>query len=230
VRPSILAAAITLSSASALAQRADEPPSPSRPDPRVTLGPDASDAPTRAITIFDGVAASVATTIIAVPTSVGLANAMTQLSPDLLGGGIPALLWLGLAPPFAAHGLAALAMNLHEPGHYNLWPTIFATMGAHWGALAVGAVSGVWLENITSMTLFTVVEAVLLPAVAVTASWATRRPPQRASAARTTARAAMPSTAFDRAPLFRATLDARRAFNADAPTAALTVPVFSGSF
>lgn len=227
----ILAAAITLSSASALAQRADEPPSPARPDPRVTLDPADSAAPTRALTIVDGVAASVAATIIAVPTSVGLANAMTQLSPDLLGGGVPALLWLGLAPPFAAHGLAALAMNLHEPGRYNLWPTIFATMGVHWGALAVGAVSGVWLENATSMTLFTVAEAVLLPAVAVTLSWATRRAPRRTLGARATARRApMPFVAVDRAPLFRATLDARRAFNADAPTAALTVPVFSGSF
>lgn len=231
VRPTIFAAAITLSSASALAQQADTASSVARPDPRVTLEAPQSAAPTRAITIIDGVAASVATTIIAVPASIGLANAMTQLSPDLLGGGIPALLWLGLAPPFAAHGLATLAMNLHEPGRYHLWPTIFATMGVHWGALAVGALSGVWLEDMASLTLFTAAEAVLLPAVAVTLSWVTRRPPQRPSATRTAARRTpMPTVAFDRAPLFRATLDARRSANADAPTATLTVPVFSGSF
>jgi hypothetical protein len=179
VRILTIIASTLLATPSVFAQSAER-----RPDPRVTLSPPAP--PTAPITIVDGVLASVGATVLAVPASIGLANAMTRLSPDLLGGGIPALLWLGLAPPFAAHGLAALAMNLHEPGRYNLWPSIFATLGVHIGAVAVGALSGVWLGNVSHMALFTLAEAVLLPSVAVTLTWATRRrpppsPPTRAA-------------------------------------------------
>jgi hypothetical protein len=226
VRPFIVAAALALCTPSALAQRA-EARSPSA-DPRVSLSPE-SNPRTEPITIVDGIAASVAATVIAVPTSIGLANAMTRLSPDLLGGGIPALLWLGFAPPFAAHGLAVLAMNLHEPGRYNLWPTIFATLPVHWGALAVGALSGVWYGNPANLALFTLVESVLLPSVAVTLSWVTRRPPRRASARRAP-RAPMAMVAADRAPLVRAALDMRASAPQATATGALLVPVFSGSF
>ncbi len=228
VRPFIVATALALCTPSALAQRADAR-SPGA-DPRVSLAAE-SNPRTEPITIVDGIAASVAATVIAVPTSIGLANAMTRLSPDLLGGGIPALLWLGFAPPFAAHGLAVLAMNLHEPGRYNLWPTIFATLPVHWGALAVGALSGVWYGNPANLALFTLVESVLLPSVAVTLSWVTRRPPTSPRAStRSARRAPMAVVPADRAPLVRAALDARALAPQAMASGALVVPVISGSF
>lgn len=223
VRFFIVATAITLSSAPGFAQTAQTPG-----DPRVTIQPDR--APTEPITIVDGVAASVAATVVAVPTSIALANAMTRLSPDLLGGGIPALLWLGFAPPFAINGLAVLAMNLHEPGRYNLWPSIMATVPVHWGAIAIGALSGVWLGNITNMALFTLAESIVLPSIAVTVAWATRRAP-RATPMRAR-RAPMPSILPDRSPLFRAAQlwDTRAPSTGSFATSGVTVPVWAGSF
>lgn len=201
-------------------------------DPRVTLSPPAP--PTAPITIVDGVIASVGATVLAVPASIGLANAMTRLSPELLGGGIPALLWLGLAPPFAAHGLAALAMNLHEPGRYNLWPSIFATLGVHFGAVAVGALSGVWLGNVSHMALFTLAEAVLLPSVAVTLTWATRRRPPPSPPPSPSTRAARNHPPTDAAP---SNLVASRRSSDDGPRAlesttpgAVVFPVMVGRF
>lgn len=228
VRPFIVAATLTLSTAPALAQSSSA--SSAASDPRVTLTSPAHTG-TEPITIVDGVAASVGATIIAVPTSIALANAMTRLSPDLIGGAIPALLWLGFAPPFAANGLAVLAMNLHEPGRYNLWPSIMATVPVHWGAIAVGALSGVWMGNIVNLALFTLAESIVLPSLAVTIAWATRRPP-RTNVTHRARRAPSATVLADRAPLFRASqlLDARASANAITASNAVTVPVWAGSF
>jgi hypothetical protein len=227
VRPFIVAAALTLSTAPALAQTSSAPSA--TPDPRVTLTSAANSA-TEPITIVDGVAASVGATVIAVPTSIALANAMTRLSPDLIGGAIPALLWLGFAPPFAANGLAVLAMNLHEPGRYNLWPSIMATVPVHWGAIAVGALSGVWMGNVVNLALFTLAESIVLPSLAVTVAWATRRPPRTAPAS--SRRAPMATVVAERAPLFRGAqlLDTRANGAANTAPNVVTVPVWAGSF
>jgi hypothetical protein len=228
VRPFIVAAALTLSTSTALAQSSSA--STAASDPRVTLTSPANSG-TEPITIVDGVVASVSATVLAVPTSIALANAMTRLSPDLIGGAIPALLWLGFAPPFAANGLAVLAMNLHEPGRYNLWPSIMATVPVHWGAIAIGALSGVWMGNIVNLALFTLAESVVLPSLAVTIAWATRRPP-RASVAPRARRAPSATVLADRSPLFRASqqFDARTNANTLTASSAVTVPVWSGSF
>jgi hypothetical protein len=191
-------------------------------DARVSLAPD---RPPSGQLVVDGVVAGVAGAVIAVPTSIGLANAMTHLSPDLLGGGIPALLFLGFAAPFAVNGMSVVAMNLHEPGRYNVWPSILATLPVHWGALAVGAVTGVWYGNVANLALFTLVESVLLPATAVSFALLTRRrPPARPSRSASRAGAVLE----DRAPLARASLDARSI--SLTPTPALVAPLFSVRF
>lgn len=176
--------------------------------------------------IVDGVVASVAATVITVPASIGLARTMTYISPDLLGGGIPALLFLGFAPAFAAHGLGVVAMNLHEPRRYNMWPSIFATVPLHLGAVAAGAFLGVNLRDPATLLPFVIVESIVLPAVAITLTWATRRPraPQAARAQRA------PSNAEPavRAPLVRASLEHRAV--EFTPTLGVVAPIFAGRF
>ena len=218
----VASSSVCFAPASASAQHAPRNDVAARTDPRVSLAPD---RPPSGLVVLDGVVAGVGAAVIAVPTSIGLANAMTHLSPDLLGGGIPALLFLGLAAPFAVNGAAVVAMNLHEPGRYNVWPSILATLPVHWGALAVGALSGVWYGNVANLALFTLVESVLLPATAVSFALLTRRrPPARPTQPASRAGAVLE----DRAPLARAALDVRTISLTSSP--ALVAPLFSVRF
>ncbi|MBL8683789.1 MAG: hypothetical protein JNK05_31745 [Myxococcales bacterium] len=177
--------------------------------------------------IVDGLVASVAATVITVPASIGLARTMTFISPDLLGGGIPALLFLGFAPAFAAHGLGVVAMNLHEPGRYNLWPSIWATVPLHLGAVAAGAFLGVNLRDPATLLPFVIVESIVLPAVAITLTWATRRPRPRAPTR--AQQTPSPAVSAVRAPLVRAAMELRPIESTPAFTG-LVAPLFAGRF
>lgn len=138
----------------------------------------------RSMAVIDGVVTAVGTTLVAVPAGMALANASTVLSPNLLGGGIPALLFLAVAPPLAIAGATTAISNYYEPGAYRLWPSIVFTMPVHWGAMAAGVLAGVWLGNFGSLAVFTIAESVLLPAVSVGVTQAFRRAPAAPTGAR----------------------------------------------
>jgi hypothetical protein len=196
------------------------------PRPPVTAPP--VNEPSEPIAILDGVVAAVAATVVTVPASIGMARAMTLASPDFLGGAIPALLFLGFAPPFAAHGLGVVAMNLHEPRRYNLWPSIFATVPLHLGAVVLGSVLGVNLRDPATLLPFVIAEAIVLPAVSITLSWVSRRPRARPPAARARSRPALDVAAV-RAPLVRAAIELR-SVEATPALPGIVAPLFAGRF
>ncbi|MDP3278956.1 MAG: hypothetical protein Q8Q09_27435 [Deltaproteobacteria bacterium] len=228
--------AATLSASTTASAEVIAPPPPAS-DPRVSLtARETAESPgwsPRAMAVFDGVVAGVAATVITVPAAVGLGTALTRVSPDLLGGGLPALLVMGLGPPMAVSGLMSFVTNQYEPGAYRLWPAVVATLPLHWGAMAVGALSGVWIGNIGNFALFTLAESVLLPAGATLLMQLTRRAP---TPTRTVARTHTTSPTarwFDDGSVRSQSLEARMSLSQVTCTSiplGLQVPLMQGVF
>jgi hypothetical protein len=117
--------------------------------------------------LIDGVITGVATTLVAVPSSLALAHTATILSPHLLGGGVPALLLMAFGPPLAVSATTTAISNYYELGQYRLWTSVVFTLPVHFGAMAAGIATGVWLADFGSLALFTLAESIVLPAVSV---------------------------------------------------------------
>ncbi len=105
--------------------------------------------------------------VIAVPATLWLASWVGTLSPNLVLAALPSFLLLAAIPPLAVTWAVwfASGASTARPGRFS--PAIWATAVAH-VLLVVGAtLLGVAAQELGDAALFTLAEAIALPAVAV---------------------------------------------------------------
>ena len=165
--------------------------------------------------------AGVGATAITVPMTFLLAQEIGASTPDLIGAAVPSLLLMLALPPLAA-ALAEWAVGRAlAPGTRRFHPAVWAGVGLHAIGILAGALAGVWTGNATSFSLFTVAEALVVPAVVALVMHVKRRPaPTRPAGL------APPSTTS--APERRPFADAPRAGGLPPPS--LVVPVAAFTF
>jgi hypothetical protein len=117
------------------------------------------------------------------PAMMEIQAAIGRSTPNLVAALLPGLLLTWLVPPAAVTLVEWLLGRRLTPGRAHVHPVIWAGVGLQLVAIVVGSLAGVWTGDATSFTLFTLADALALPA-AVTAvmRWRPGKP-KRAPAA-----------------------------------------------
>lgn len=102
--------------------------------------------------------------LVAVPATLALSAWVGSLSSDLVGAGAPALVLLLALPPLAVTGAQWLVGNLLQPGSVRFQPAVWVALGVHVLVVAGAVLLGATVDRFADAALFTLVEALVLPA------------------------------------------------------------------
>lgn len=107
--------------------------------------------------------AGAAAAAISVPLTLWGASAVGTLSNNLFGAALPSLLMLWVLPPLAVT-LAEVLVGNAFGADAKLFPALWAALGTQLVAIVGGVLLGLYAGNPTHVALFTLGEAILLPA------------------------------------------------------------------
>jgi len=102
--------------------------------------------------------------LVAVPATLALSAWVGSLSSNLVGAGAPALVLLLALPPLAVTGAQWLVGNLLQPGSVRFQPAVWVALGVHVLAVAGAVFLGATVDRFADAALFTLVDALVLPA------------------------------------------------------------------
>jgi hypothetical protein len=156
-------------------------------------------------------AAGAGAAVVAVPATLALSAWVGSLSSDLLLSAGPALVLLVALPPLAVVGVERWVGEALVPGSARLQPAVWAALGVHVLAVVGAVLLGTSVRDLGDAALFTLVEALVLPA-AVTL----------------TMRGVAPSGAFT--PVAQRRPEPPRTLREATASRALVVPLFHTTF
>jgi hypothetical protein len=164
--------AVVLSASSALAQQ-------SAPVPDASATASVRSKRLRLLASDYGVGA--AATVVAVPVSMALAAWAGSLSSDLLWAALPAAAIFIALPAVLVTLIEVIISNREVPGSGRWRPALWLGLGAQTVLLAIGVLAHVWVGDVVAAALFTLLEAVVLPAAVTGGFWLKWRvePPPR---------------------------------------------------
>lgn len=131
--------------------------------PATTAGAPAPFLPGAAIEFGAGAAAA----LVSVPLTLLAGAWVGSLSANLLLAALPGVLLLAAIPPLAVTAAVSLASSWWGGRAGRFSPAIWTTLAAHVLMVAGGVLLGVSAHDVGSAALFTLAEALVLPAVAV---------------------------------------------------------------
>jgi hypothetical protein len=134
-------------------------------------------------------AAGVGASLVAVPASMALSTALAAGSSNIVLAALPALLVFAALPPLA---VAAAEWYVARDKGARFGPAAWLAAGAQVLAIVGGVMAGVWTGSLASAGLFTLAEAIVLPAVVTGAMHAFPGPVPPPAHAQPLARAAEP--------------------------------------
>jgi hypothetical protein len=108
--------------------------------------------------------------LISVPASLYLGAWLGNLSNNLYLSLISSMLVMAVVPSVAVAALVTLVGNWSEPGRYRFWPTLGLTAVANILSMVVGTALGLSVGVFGRVALYTLIEAVVLPAAATGSS------------------------------------------------------------
>jgi hypothetical protein len=157
---------LALSSQARLLADAPLAEAPQAPAPTLTPGNEVS-APKPELHIGYHLGAGAAAAVVFVPTSLYLAEFFAHTSNNYIVAAIPMLLCLGLIPPIAVTVATVLAGNWKSPKRYRWWPAFLATLLINGISLPIASALGLSVGVASTVIIYTLVQAVVLPGAAV---------------------------------------------------------------
>ncbi len=125
---------------------------------------------------------------ITVPPMLLLGKKLGSLSSNWVTATLPPILLMAAVPPVAVAGAEWLVGRKLAPGT-RFHPAVWGAVGVNVLIMVVGSLTGAWAGDGLSLGLFTLGEALLMPAAVTVIMRVTRRPPRHVSS-RTFARSA----------------------------------------
>ncbi|WNG41229.1 hypothetical protein F0U61_51710 [Archangium violaceum] len=102
--------------------------------------------------------------VVAVPATLALSAWVGSLSSNLVMAAAPAMVLLLALPPLAVAGAQWLVGNRLHPGSARFQPAVWVALGAHMLAVTGAVLLGATVDDLGDAALFTLVEALVLPA------------------------------------------------------------------
>ena len=108
--------------------------------------------------------------LVSVPAALYLGAWLGSLSNSIIWSIVPSFLVMALVPSLVVAWMVTRIGDLFSPGTFRFWPTFGITLAVNILALVVGGVAGLSVGVFARVLVFTVAEAIVLPAAATGAS------------------------------------------------------------